>query len=368
MEFTLKGQDLLEGFQMAAAVVGPRTTREVTRNIKLTCTQDEVRVFAVGDECAINYRVTPEEVVSPGEVVLPAETMVGVLRESRGEAVSIRLQELACEVEFQQSFFRVLGEDPSGFPEVMQFDEAGAVEVPAAVLRQMIPQTLFAASTEDTRYAMNGVLFAPAKGSLELVATDGRRLAYAKQRIAGLGKAEPVIVPRLALGQIVKMLPSGDEARVKLAIAETQVALETERGAIFAKLIDGSFPPYQDVIPKECTFKVEFDVQQLASAVRRAALLTDPTSKTVCFTLREGELGLSSRAADRGEARITVSVACERTEPFVTYFNPDYVADCLKVIECEQVTMEFTTENRQAAMKAEGGLIYVVMPVTPGEV
>ena len=106
MQFSASGSALLEGFQVAASVVGPRATREVTRSIKLQVTKDEVRIFATGDETAVNFHLRHESIQAPGEVVLPAETMVGVLRESRNEAVSLQLEDHSCSVQFDRSQFR----------------------------------------------------------------------------------------------------------------------------------------------------------------------------------------------------------------------------------------------------------------------
>ena len=136
---------------------------------------------------------------------------------------------------------------------------------------------------------------------------------------------------------------------------------------LFSKLIDGSFPPFHDVIPKETSFSVTFDAPVLLSAVRKAALLTDPASKSVCFTFSGGELSISSRAADRGEARITVPVGCAHDQDFSIHFNPDYIADCIKVIESESISMDFTSSAQQAVMRTVGEFRYVLMPVTPNE-
>lgn len=368
MEFVVDRDRVLEGFQVANAIVSSKAARDVNRNLKVVAQEDLITLLATDYESAVRYLIKPVSVDSTGEVVLPGDVLIGILREARQETIRFKVEELCCQIVLKDSEFKVLGQDPKDFPEIMSFDEEASFKITAGDLRRMIEQTAFAVSTESAQYAMGGVLFKRIKGGLQLVGTDGRRLALARVKLKGVPeKMPPAIVPRSGLAHFSKMLEGDEEAKVRLSLTETYAGLETDRGMVFSKIIDGVFPPFDEVIPKEFSSRAELGREELAGAIRKASLLTTAASRLVQWKVDQGSLEMHSMAPNRGEANIRMPATFEG-EAIDIAFNPDYVADWLKVVDEDQVTVQFTGRTTQALFLADEGFQYVLMPVNPDDI
>jgi len=218
-----------------------------------------------------------------------------------------------------------------------------------------------------TRYAINGVLFEKKGKKLSLVATDGHRLAQTRDDVQGDGKDINAVVPIKAINLIERLLTDPEQI-VGLQFKENklfiQVSSETAgvTATMSTALVEGSFPPYQDVIPKDSDKKVLLDRDRFFSAVRRAALLTNEESKGVRLSFGNNTLSISSRAPEMGEAKIDLPV--EYTGDAIEIgFNPQYLIDALKVADLEKVSFEMKTPNKPGLLRAGPGFLYVVMPV-----
>ncbi len=234
-------------------------------------------------------------------------------------------------------------------------------------------RTLFATARENSRYAINGVLLKRDGKRLEMVATDGRRLALARANLTGPDKdARPIscIVPTKALGMLQKLIKEHEEP-VQIAITDSQVhfsfgtAASPGRAMLASSLVEGTFPPYEDVIPRDQDKKVTFDKDLLSSAVRRAALLTNEESRGVrmAFDGKKKSVDLSSRAPEMGEAQVKVDVSSYEGEAIEIGFNPQFITDALKVIDQPEVILELKAPNKPGLIKSGNDFMYVVMPV-----
>mgnify|MGYP000467279608 CR=1 FL=1 len=223
------------------------------------------------------------------------------------------------------------------------------------------------------RYSINGVLFKRDGKRLEMVATDGRRLAIARTNLAGGEKdAKPVscIVPVKALNVLQRMVHDNEE-NVQIGITENQIlfsfgtAASPGRVVLTSNLIEGTFPPYEDAIPKDFDKKVTFDRDVLLSAVRRAALLTNEESKGVKMTFhgRTKKVEVASRAPEMGESTITVDLTSYEGDPIDIGFNPNFLLDALKVLPESDVVMELKASSKPGVIRSGTEFTYVVMPV-----
>lgn len=239
----------------------------------------------------------------------------------------------------------------------------------------LITRTSFATARENSRYAINGVLFKRDGKRLELVATDGRRLALARDSVSQSNESGAVscIIPTKALSLLVKLAEDPDEP-INVAITDNQAVFafgpldDQSRAVLATNLVEGTFPPYEDVIPKDHEIKVGFDRDVFASAVRRAALLTNEESRGVRMAFRgpDKQVELSSRAPEMGEARVTVDLASFEGEDIEIGFNPLFITDALKVIDQPEVMMELKGPNKPGLFRSGADFLYVVMPVTLG--
>jgi DNA polymerase-3 subunit beta len=232
-------------------------------------------------------------------------------------------------------------------------------------LRQLIDRTDFAVAKESTRYAFNGVLVSPNGTRLLGVATDGRRLAQAKAT-AQLDKSNKnkAIVPSKALAILGKLLEGDAEQQVEVRVSENAISFTAGDATLTSNLVEGQFPPYEDVIPKDADRKATMGREDFLGALRRAALMASEESKGVRFAFSKKGIVMTSRNPSAGEA--TVNFACKYDGPDLEIgFNPQYVADALKAVEADEVTLEMTAPNRPSLLRAGEDFQYVVMPLQP---
>jgi DNA polymerase-3 subunit beta len=242
-------------------------------------------------------------------------------------------------------------------------------EIQAGTLQRLIQRTLFAAATEHSRYAINGVLFDRDGKRLRLVATDGRRLAVASGECLSVSGPKKIssIIPTKALNLLGRLIRDG-EATARVAFEENQAVFSIGEGPAAAvlstSLVEGAFPPFEDVIPKDQDKRVAFDAGSLSSAIRRAALLTNEESKGVRMCFDEHRLTLTSRAPEMGEAEIQLDVQRYEGEPLEIGFNPAFITDALKVVDGAEVLIELKAPNKPGVIRTGADFTYVVMPVS----
>jgi DNA polymerase-3 subunit beta len=228
---------------------------------------------------------------------------------------------------------------------------------------------VFATARENTRYAINGVLLKRDGKRLEMVATDGRRLALTRTTSTPEKDAPPLscIVPTKALNMLQRLLKNPDE-QVRVTLTDNQIVFALGETAVLASnLVEGTFPPYEDVIPKDHDIKITFDRDVLSSAVRRAALLTNEESRGVRMSFKKArkQVELSSRAHQRWARRRSASTSPASTAATSRSASiRTFITDALKVIPENQVIMELKSSSKPGLIKSGTDFVYVVMPVS----
>ncbi len=362
---------LVDAVNTASGIVASRTPTPVLKCLKLTASNAEsagLILTATDLEVGLRLGVAEVDVIEEGEAAIPADKLSQIARACDDPTLTIETEDHAIHIRGAGSHFKVFGYDPKEFPPVRDFSDATVdCEIKAGVLRTLITRTLFAAAVEHSRYAINGVLFERSGSQLRLVATDGRRLAMAIGEAQGDNDCT-CIVPTKALKLAVKLVDD-PEAIIRLAIEENQMLLafgEGEAGetaVLSTNLVEGAFPPFEDVVPKEQDKKVSFDAAILGSAVRRAALLTNEESKGVRLKFADDKLTLTSRAPEMGEATVEVKLDDYQGEPLEIGFNPGFITDALNVVDGGTITIELKGPNKPGVLRNGSDFTYVLMPV-----
>ncbi len=315
-------------------------------------------------ELGIRSAVTQVEVEKPGETLVIADTLARIVRECPDEILIAETDESALNIRGVGSHFRIITQAATEFPPVAVLEGDADFVVEQESLGRLIEWTVFAAARESTRYAINGVLWELAHDTLTLAATDGRRLSVGKIKTADskTKKAQHAIVPPKALSLFAR-LPADGDGRVAVRMSGNQLLLKMGRSTLSTTLIEGHFPKYQDVIPRDCDRVVQLSTQDFLGALRRAALLTNEESKGVRLAFTDGTLTLSSRAPEQGEATIAIPVDY-RGESIDIGFNPVFLTDALRVVHTEEVAFAFKDPNRPGVLKMSEEFLHVVMPVS----
>jgi len=367
MKLVADRQALHSALQHVGSVISSTITSPIFRNVKMEATKDSVYLSATDLEVGLRIKVDKVEVKKPGCVLVPELRLSPILRATADEQVSIESEGSAVTIKSEDGRFRLVGEDPADFNDIPEMPSGAVVEVDPDVLQYMVRRTLFATADERGRYALNGLLvLVDAHGTFEMVAADGARLADVRKKASNPKKLTmDCIVMKKGIDQAAK-LSSLSEEPLRMVATERQFLVENNIGRMCCQLVEGQFPNYQEVVPRDCKIKVELPVKALLNGVERAALLTSEQSKAVDFAFSKGQLVLSSKAPDLGEAEVRMPADYDGDELTIS-FNPDYIREVLQVVERETVKMEFDGPHAPAVFRAGVDYQYVVSPVVRGE-
>ncbi|MCH2200417.1 MAG: DNA polymerase III subunit beta [Fuerstiella sp.] len=366
MQLTCDRNQFTHAFQSAAAAVPSRTPRDILRNVYMQLNSGGVELIGTDQEVAIRFSVDGVTSSSTGEALLPTQKIASILRELHDEQFEINAEEQTLQVTTSSSQFKLSSEDPREFPPVPEFSESDYFRIPSSVFRQMIRRTSFATDVESTRYALGGILVEFGDGQVTLAATDSRRLAVASAACETEGNPEvperATVVPARAMSLLERSIDDNAEY-VDVAVRDNDVLMRSGRCAVYSRLVEGRFPRYRDVIPKEMAVTVPLSVGPFHSAVRQAQIVTDEESRGVDFLFSDNTLKLNSRAQDVGESRVELSIEFTSDDIRIT-FDPRYVSDFLKVLPPESlVELLITSADMAAVFKVEDSYTYVIMPL-----
>ncbi len=355
---------LVESLNLVTGVVVARTPKPVLSCVKMTASPGTLTLEATDLEVGLRLRTPRVEVSQPGEAVVPADKLAQIVRESVDPTLTLEVEASQIHLRGQDSHFQVFGYPVKDFPSLPTVDGEADFHVAAGEFHKMLTQTTFATARENSRYAINGVLIEHEGNKLTVVATDGRRLALARGSCKAIkGPTRSAIVPTKALNLYMRLFAPDSEETVRVQLADNQIIFVTDDAVLLSKLVEGTFPPYKDVIPRDGDKKATLDTAVFTSAVRRAALLTNEESKGVRMAFTGQELTLSSRAPELGEAHIKVALPQYSGDPIEIGFNPQFLLDALKVVGTDQVHLEMKAPNKPGVIRTGPDFLYVVMPV-----
>ncbi len=356
---------LTEALGITNSATGGRTSpMPILQDIKLVASKEGLVVTGTDLEVAIRYLVKEAKIEEEGQLCLNSQRLLGMVREDTAESIEISGDEKGAIVEGKNARYRVNVNNPEDFPSLPVFGTEKGISVNAELLQEMIEKTVLAAASEATRYSLNGVLFDFEKGKFELVATDGRRLAKMEGKAKGeiAKRDEDIIVPVKGLVQLQRLL--GDEKKeVEIRLDQAGLLAKTQKAELFARLVEGHFPPYQEVIPKEMEMRAQIPREGFLRAIRQAYLMTTEETRAVRLHFLPGMLRISSRSAQAGEAEIELEIGYNGKEIEMA-FNPDFLLDFLKVARTDEIVMEMKDKDKPALFRTDGNYVYLVMPVS----
>jgi DNA polymerase III subunit beta len=359
MEIRLKRNDFLGELIPMQGIVERKTTIPVLSHLLLTARDSSdsrggstLHLAATDLDVSLTSHCDAE-IKEGGAIAVQAKKLIEIIRSlSAGEVLLVQEEPRVLSIRAGTSRFKIHGLAADDFPTlpVMSVDSAAGaaerVEIPFADFRRMVAKVLFAVSAEESRFQLNGALFKLKDGALEIVATDGHRLALVEKRQQGLrdgGAEESVLVPRKALQELQRLEGEGS---LEFRRGEHHLSFRLGRRELICRILEGTFPDYERVIAKDNDKKVLFDRKTLAEAVQRAALMTSDRARAVRLQFSPGQLVISAVNADLGEA--VEEVACEYDGPeFRLGINPDYLSQFLSAVDTDRIRLELKDENTQ---------------------
>lgn len=369
MKVSFNRSALAEALGLVTSVVPSRTPKPVLRCVRIAASGTEVRVCATNLEVGLNYLLAEVEIEREGEVVVEADRLAAIVRESAEDVLVLEATENTCEIRGADSHFTVYGQDPKQYPAVPSLAEGeGDLTIGLEQLQAGIEQCLFATAKESSRYAINGVLWEIQGKKLLFVATDGRRLARCRVSLEkGVSKEagqQKMIVPAKTMALLDK-IGSHDKETVAVKLVDNQVLMRCANVVISSNLVEGNFPKYEDIIPTDYDKRLTLSTEVVLSGVRRAALLTSEESKGIKFAVGQGTLVFSGSSPEAGAAEVSMPIDYTG-EPIEIGFNPQFLTDVLRVIKTPEFDIELGQADRPGLIKSGTEFLYVLMPINLG--
>jgi DNA polymerase-3 subunit beta len=362
MEVVLDRDAFLKGLQMVHNIVEPRQTLPILANVLLETETDAVRVTATDLEVGARVSI-PAKVSKSGGITISARKLSEIVKELPAAGLSLKVGDnAAVNLRCGGSSYRLVGLGPEDFPAVVPASPPGWLTVEAKLLREMLSQTMFAISHDESRFALNGVLFLLQPKELRLVATDGHRLAVATRGVGQGLNGVSGIVPRKAVIEISRVLGASED--VQIAITENQFVLQMPNFVMTARLIEGQFPNYEAVVPRAHPGKLVIQRGPLMAALRRVSVMAEERNKPVKVVLQPGTLTISAASHDLGEAEESLAVAYSGEELAIG-FNSRYLLEALTPLEKDEIVFEFKDGLSPGVVKGveDEGYCCVIMPM-----
>ena len=358
INFDIDKRELLKGLSAMQGIVGRRTTLPILSHILMEWNKDSLYLTGTDLETGIREELTAS-VNNEGRASVSAKKFYEIVRELPNETVHIEKRENHwIIVQCGKSIFNLAGLDPDEFPSLPVYQDKLFSFVSTHLINEMIEKTVFAASNEESRYHLNGVLFIQIKQGekeiLRMVATDGHRLSLIdreSQTIRGIEKG--IIIPKKGVLEIKKILEDRDgKEEMGIYFDPTHGFFKIGKSLIVIRTIDGEFPEYEQVIPKENDKKLRMGKEKIYGCLRRVSTMVSERVEGIKFSLKPNILELSSYHQDFGDAKEEVDVVYEGS-PIEIGFNARYLMDVLNVIDTDEVIMELKDEGNPGIIRPE---------------
>lgn len=364
MKFSINREQMLKPLQQVAAVVEKRQTLPVLSNVLVEVTDGQLALTGTDLELELVARLPLEGEHQSGETTVPARKLVDIVKSLPAEAdIRFEVDGERVLVRSGRSRFTLSTLPASEFPSQEEDKTSSVLEVEPDKLRQLIDRTAFSMAQQDVRYYLNGMLFELKQSTLRTVATDGHRLAMCTADFQDQDQQASVILPRKGVMELSRILADAGES-VQLTMGRNHVRIVVGSITFTSKLVDGKFPEYERVLPKDTSRVVVADRDALRQALARVAILSNEKYRGVRVQLSTGSLRIVANNPEQEEAEEEVSVEFEGS-PLEIGFNVGYLLDVLGTLNGTQARLELGDGNSSALISdpEDQAALYVVMPM-----
>ena len=350
MRFTITREKLQEGLAAVTPAVPSKTTLPVLANLLIQTTDKGIRISGTDLDIAVSTEVTAD-VDAVGAITIPARKLSEIARELPAAPVRITATgDQRITLECGRSKFKLLGLPKSEFPSFPAINFDKALKIPSGDLQKLIGHTAFAASTEESRPILNGVLWELRPDAMRMVATNGHRLAKMEVPVTGAKKADLIIPPK-ALEQIRRLFAAEEELEVSQG--ENHLGFRSPFTSVFTRLIEGPYPSYDQVIPKDNDKVATLDRAGLVGALKRMSVVASDQTHRIRLSFNTGMLKFSVSTPDLGEAQDEMPIRYDG-DPMDIGFNAAYLLEILRYMPTDEVRMTFRAPERASTLEPDG--------------
>ena len=372
MKFKINRDHFSNGLAQVLNVVGSKAAMPILSNVLIEAEKDQIALSTTNLDLGIRCKIKAE-VKEAGSVTLPVKRLATIVRELPNLDVTVDVgANHQVKLSSGGSNFKIMGIGAEEFPKLPDTSEDKTFTLEQGELAAMLSNVQYAQSTDETRYILNGVYFNFKDGKLALVATDGRRLALVSKELeVPAASAGAIILPAKTVGEILRLLGKGDKLTISFNERRAAFQIDTSKVAdsglsdsiyLFSKVVEGNYPNYQQVIPKETHQRIKLERELFYQCVHRAALVTSEKSNSVKVKLSANLLEVTASSPDFGEAHEAMAISYSGPELQVA-FNPQFVLDPLKALTKDEVFFEVKDEVSPGVLKTLESFICVIMPV-----
>ncbi|MFD2658287.1 DNA polymerase III subunit beta [Gracilibacillus thailandensis] len=377
MKIVINRDKLMESIQHVTKAISSKTAIPILAGLKIQSTHNGITLTGSNSDITIESFIPVEEEgiqyideIEQGEIIVHAKYFPEIIRKLPSPSVQIEVDEqLQITIQSGHAEFHLNGQDAEEYPQISQINTETNFELPINLLKNMIKQTVFAVSTSETRPILTGVNIKVEGEQLHFVATDSHRLAASKlplQESIAEFPFEQVVIPGKSLNELSKILDDTED-KIQISISENQIAFQTNHLYFLSRLLDGKYPETSRLIPEESKTVIHADTKTLLQAVDRASLLAkDNHNNVIRLQTKDQQIvEISSNSPEIGKVEEEITVASMDGEELKISFSSKYMIDALKIMETEQVKIEFTGAMRPFIIKPidHDQILQLILPV-----
>ena len=371
MKFKINRDHFANGLAQVLNVVGSKATMPILSNVLIEAEKDQISLSTTNLDLGIRCKIKAE-VKETGSVTLPVKRLATIVRELPSVDVTFDgAPNHQVKLTSGGSTFKIMGIGKEEFPPLHEFGDEKAYTLEQSELIGMLRSVSYAQSTDETRYILNGVYFNFRDEKLTLVATDGRRLALiAKEMEVPAASAGAIILPAKTVSELNRLLDKGSKVKINFNERRAAFQIATDKDTsglidnvyLYSKVVEGSYPNYQQVVPKETHQRIKLERELLLQCVHRAQLVCSEKSNSVKIKITSNLLEIFAASSDFGEAHESMAIGYSGPDLQVA-FNPAFLMDPLKALTKDEVFFEVKDEVSPGVFKTLESFICVIMPV-----
>ena len=371
MKFKINRDHFANGLAQVLNVVGSKATMPILSNVLIEAEKDQISLTTTNLDLGIRCKIKAE-VKEKGSITLPVKRLATIVRELPNTDVAFDASpNHQVKLTSGGSNFRIMGIAKDEFPPLPEFGDEKAYTLEQGELTAMLKSVAYAQSSDETRYILNGVYFNFKDGKLSLVATDGRRLALvSKEMDVPAASAGAIILPAKTVNELTRLLDKGEKLKINFNERRAAFQIATDKDTsglidhvyLYSKVVEGSYPNYNQVIPKETHQRIKLERELFLQCVHRAALVCSEKSNSVKIKLSSNLLEITAQSPDFGEAHESMAIGYSGPELQVA-FNPTFVMDPLRALTKDEIFFELKDEVSPGVFKTLDSFICVIMPV-----
>ena len=373
MKFKINKDHFSNGLQQVLNVVGTRAAMPILGNVLIEAESGHLSLTTTNLDIGIRCRITAD-IEAEGSITLPVRKLATIVKELPQKEVHVEVAaNNQAKITSGGSLFKVMGLGTEDFPPLPSFENQHIFKLEQSDVLSMLKSVSFAQSTDENRYILNGVYFNFSEDQLTLVATDGRRLALTNFELnTNESDSGNLILPAKTVAEIERLIGKG--ASVKIAFNDRQVAFEigidddagdsglVDQIYLVSKIVEGNFPNYRQVIPKETEHRIKIERELFLECVHRAALVTSEKSNSVKLKMSDNLMEISGSSTEYGESHESMAIAYTGPEVQVA-FNPAFIEEPLRALSQDEIFFEFKDELSPGIIKTLNNFICVIMPL-----